>query len=262
MSAKGAIVDVNVWLGSWPFQYFRDDSARKLERLLEHEGIAHALVGSPEAAFNPDCSAANRMLEKRVAGSRRLHPVPAMNPTMGDWRDILDRSRGDGRMAIRLFPTYHVYGLDSGEALTAIEQIARSGELSLFLQMRMEDERTHHPLCRIPGLSTAAIVAVARRFPELSIVALCPYYHEAVELAKETSSVRVDLSYVETMRTLASLLDTVAPERVLFGSHAPFLYPRAAVMKLEAPYVPEPARRAIGRENARAILRRRLPGTR
>jgi predicted TIM-barrel fold metal-dependent hydrolase len=248
------IIDVNVWLGAWPFQYFHDSSARALERRLESEGIVEALVGSPEAAFNPDCSAVNLRLARRLAGSSRLHPVPALNPTMGDWRDILERARGEGRAAIRLFPTYHVYDLASKEALTAIEQIARSGKLALFLQMRMEDERTQHPLCRVPGLPTETIADVARRFPELPVVALCPCYHEAVELAKATANVHMDLSHVETLRTLASLLGEVPAERILFGSHAPFLTPRAAVMKLEAPYVPRPARRAIGATNARAIL--------
>jgi uncharacterized protein len=67
----------------------------------------------------------------------------------------------------------------------------------------------------------------------------------------------VELSHVERLRTVASLLAEVPAERILFGTHAPFLTPRAAVMKLEAPYVPAPARRAIGSSNALAILKRR-----
>jgi predicted TIM-barrel fold metal-dependent hydrolase len=122
----------------------------------------------------------------------------------------------------------------------------------------MEDERTHHPLCKIPSLSVPSIVEVARRFSGLAVVALCPLYHEAVELAKGPANLRFDLAYVERMRTVPSLLAEVPEERVLFGSHTPFLQTRAAVMKTRAPSVPRDARRAIESGNARAILGRAL----
>jgi hypothetical protein len=211
-------VDVNAWLGAWPFQYFHDDTAGRLEERLEAVGIGRALVGSPEAAFNHDCLAANRLLLKRLAGRRTLRPVPALDPTKADWTDNLALARDAGAVAVRLFPTFHLYELDSAAALAAVEAVAAAGGLSLFVQMRMEDERTHHLRCKVPA------------------------------------NVRFDLSHVETLRTVASLTAEVPVERVLLGTHAPFLQPKAALMKLEAPYVPEAARRAIGRENARAIL--------
>ncbi len=251
---KTPYLDVNAWLGAWPFQYFHDDTAGKLEERLAAAGIGRALVGSPEAAFNHDCLAANRLLVKRLAGRRTLHPVPALDPTKGDWNDNLALALDEGAAAVRLFPTFHLYELDSAAALAAVESVAAAGGLSLFVQMRMEDERTHHLRCRVPALAVAPVLALAGRFPSLPVVALCPYYHEAVELAKGPANVRFDLSHVETLRTVASLTAEVPVERVLLGTHAPFLQPKAALMKLEAPYVSEAARRAIGWENARSIL--------
>ena len=258
MESRGSIVDVNTWLGSWPFQYFRDDSARRLESRLAAEGIGHALVGSPEAAFNPDCLAVNRLLLRRLKGSAALHPVLALDPTKGDWRDILAVARGEGAAAVRLLPTYHGYDLASPPVLTAVEDIAAHGHLALFLQVRMEDERTHHPLCKIPSLPVPSILALARRYPGLPVAALCPLYREAVELAKGPDNLRFDLAYVETLRTVSSLLGEVPVERVLFGSHTPFLQTRAAVLKVAAPYVPVEARRAIWSVNARAMLGKAL----
>ena len=254
MSSESSIVDVNAWLGPWPFQYFHDDTARRLESRLAAEGIGHAMVGSPEAAFNPDCLAVNRLLLKRLKGSETLHPVPALDPTKGDWRDILALARDAGAAAVRLFPTYHCYDLSSGPALAAVEEIAKNGRFTLFLQVRMEDERTHHPLCMIPSLEMSAISTLASRFPGLSIAVLCPLFHEAVELSQCPANVSFDIAYVETLRTIASLLQNVPATRVLFGSHTPFLQPRAAVMKVEAPYVPAETRKAIVSVNARALM--------
>jgi len=261
MKTINSFVDVNAWLGPWPFQYFHDDSARLLEGRLLAEGIAHAMVGSPEAAFNPDLLAVNRVHLKKLAGSTMLRPVTALDPTKGDWRDILSLSRDAGVAAVRLFPGYHCYELSSPPALEALEAVAKQGAFALFVQIRMEDERTHHPLCRIPSVSIASIVDAARRFPGLRFVALCPYYHEAVELGKGPSNVSFDFSHVEMLRTVASLVRDVPQERVLFGSHVPFLQSRAAVMKIEAPYVSEETRRAIGSENAYRIFGKDL-GTR
>jgi hypothetical protein len=258
MSGRHSIVDVNAWLGSWPFQYFRDDSAGRLERRLVAEGITCALVGTPEAAFNADCLAANRLLLKRLAGSAMLHPVPTLDPTKGDWKDIIDLARGEDAPAVRLMPTYHCYDLASSPALAAIEHIAARGGLALFLQVRMEDERTHHPRCVIPALPIPSILDVARRFPGLPVAALCPLYREAVDLAAGPGNLRFDLSHVETMRTVPSLLAEVPVERVLFGSHTPFLQTRAAVLKVASPSVSAEARRAISSANARAMLGKSL----
>jgi hypothetical protein len=251
---KTPYLDVNAWLGAWPFQYFRDDTAAKLEERLAGEGFARALVGTPEAAFNHDCLAANRLLLKRLAGRRTLRPVVALDPTKADWTDNLRLARDEGAAAVRLFPSFHVYEPGSPACLAAVERIAADGGLPLFVQMRMEDERTHHLRARVPAPTVASVVDLARRFPSLAVVALCPYYHEAVELAAGPANLKFDLSHVETLRTVASLLADVPLERVLLGSHVPFLQSKAALMKVEASYVPEAARRAIGWENAEAIL--------
>ncbi len=118
----------------------------------------------------------------------------------------------------------------------------------------MEDERTHHPLCRIPPVKIESIVDLARRFPALPVVAQCPYYHEAIELAKGPSNLSFDISHVETLRTLPSLAQQVPVERVLYGTHVPFLQSRAALMKLDAPDVTPALRAAVGWENARALF--------
>jgi len=255
---SGGFIDVNTWLGPWPFQYFRDDSAGRLESRLTAEGIAHAMVGSPEAAFNPDSLAVNRILLKRLAGSKALHPVLAIDPSKGDWKDNLALARDEGVGALRLFPNYHCYELGSAAALAVVEEIAKDGGFVLYVQMRMEDERTHHPLCKIPGVKAAEVVELSRRFAGLPVIAACPYYHEAVELVKESTNIRFDLSHVETMRTVASLVSHVPQDRVLFGSHTPFLQTRSVVMKVDAPYVTEDTRHAIGGGNARAILGKAL----
>jgi hypothetical protein len=101
---------------------------------------------------------------------------------------------------------------------------------------------------------------MARRFPGLRIVAQCPYYHEAVDLGKGPANLSFDISHVETLRTLLSLTGQVPVDRVLYGTHAPFLQSYAALMKLDAPYVTPEVRAAVGSGNARALFGASLEG--
>jgi predicted TIM-barrel fold metal-dependent hydrolase len=257
--APPAVADVNVWLGHWPFQRFRMESAAVLSRHLEAEGIGRALVSAPEAAFLPDCAEANAMLERRLKGSAKLLPVPVVNPALENWREVLRRGLDARAPAVRLLPGYHCYAIDDARSLTLLEEVARDGSRAVLVQMRMDDERAHHPLCKIPPVDCAALIQVARRLPGLSIVALCGYFAEAVRLLAETRNVSVDLAYVERLGTVASLLEASssahrAEERILFGSHTPFLYTRAAALKLEAADVTPAVRQAIASANARRLF--------
>ena len=248
------IIDINTWLGSWPFSYYHEDTAARLSAHLEEEGVATAFVGSPESVFNHDYPEVNRILADRIAAYPRLLPVMTIDPTIGDWSGHLAKYRDEGVAAVRIIPSYHDYAADSPHLIAFLEDVAKARDLVLFVQMRMEDERTHHPRCKVPAFEDGQVAELARKFPDLSIVALCPGFYEAVTLLTSTENVCVDISHVETLRTLASLLSKVPAERVLFGSHSPFLYTRSAAMKLCAPYVPEDAQKAIGSANIRRLL--------
>jgi uncharacterized protein len=248
------IVDMNAWLGSWPFQYFQDETAADLVRRLAAEGITHAAVGNPEAAFSPDCLGTNERLLERVAGRPSLLPVLAVDPTKGDAPDILALAVKRKVRALRVFPGYHCYELSSPAAVSLIEKIAALCTVVLVVQVRMEDERTHHPLCKIPPVSIESIVETARRFPSLQVVAACPYYWEAMDLVRGPANLAFEISHVETLRTLLSLSQQAPADRILFGTHVPFLQSMATLMKLRAPYVPADLRLAVASANATRVL--------
>ena len=248
------IIDVNTWLGSWPFDYLREDTAAKLDALLASEGISLAYVSTPEASLNADYVEANRRLIRRTRRYPRLRPVPILDPTIGGWRDALAGYHESGITAVRIIPGYHDYRCTCAEAAALVDAVEAAG-MALIVQVRMADERTHHRLCQIPPTPVGDIVELAGRHPGLSIVAMCASFHEAVKIAASAPNVSFDLSHIERMRTIPSLLEAVPVERVLFGSHAPFLTLRSAKMKLTAPGISEADRRCIASGNARRIFR-------
>ncbi|NLG36007.1 MAG: hypothetical protein GX548_11695 [Lentisphaerae bacterium] len=124
----------------------------------------------------------------------------------------------------------------------------------MTIQMRVEDERNQYPLMKVSGVPVAEIITLAKAFPAVPIVCLCAYFGEAVELVQKTQSVHVDLAFLETFRTLPALLAKIPADRVLFGSHTPFLYTRPAVLKLEGIRGTAGDCRAVSRDNAARLF--------
>lgn len=243
------IIDCNVGFGHWPFARFAEDTPAKLDRLLERDGIDTALVSSAEAVLYEEPEECNRALSKRLARYPRLVPVPVANPRVRSAEAIVNRP---GLKAVKLVPNYHAYRLVDDDAVALCERAAARG-VAVLVQMRVEDERGHYELLKVPGVPVDDIVALAERMPKLTVVALCPYFAEAVKLAK-AANVYVDISFAETLDTLGQLCAAVPAGKVLFGSHAPWLYPKAAAAKLALSTIGAADREAIGWRNAARLF--------
>jgi len=244
------IIDCNVGLGHWPFARFAEDTAAKLDDTLAKEGIDRALVSSADAVLYEEPEECNRELERRLVRFPRLVPVPVASPRVRSADLIVSK---EGIKALKIIPNYHAYSLSDERAVALATRVAERG-IPLLVQMRIEDERAHYELLKVPGVTVEEIAALAARLPRLSIVALCPYFAEAVRLAA-IPNVWVDISFVENLDTLRQLLAKAPAAKVLFGSHAPWLYARAAAKKLELSSIGAPERAAIGSGNASRLFR-------
>jgi len=245
------IVDVNTSLGRWPFQNFDVDSAPALARHLHSAGIAKALVSSIDGILYPDPAVCNARLLKMVKLLPMLVPVPVINPVLANWRQAL---AARGLSAVKIMPNYHNYAL-ADPAVAPLMRVLAGKRIPLMIQMRVDDERNQYPLMKVPGVDWKAVVQLANTFRDVPVVCLCAYRGEALELVQRTGNVHVDIAFVETFRTLPALLRKVPPERILFGSHSPFLYTASAVMKLKTARLAAKAYKAIAWANARRLFK-------
>jgi len=111
--------------------------------------------------------------------------------------------------------------------------ILAEARIPLIIQMRVDDERNQYPLMKVPGVDVESIIRLANAFPKVPMVCLCTYRYEAVYLVRRRRMWSVGISYIESFKTLPTLLKQIPAERVLFGSHTPFFYTAAAVAKTE-----------------------------
>ena len=211
------LIDVNVSLGHWPFQRFAVRTPAQLERRMRRESVATAWVSAIESVLHPDPDVYDDLLATALAGRRGLRLVKTVNPTLAGSAERLDRWCARRRpRAVKLFPGYHGYDLGD-ERVAAVMALARRRRLAVMVQMRVEDERSHHPLMKVPPVSVADVARLARAFTSVPVVALCAYLAEARTLTTMAPNVHVDLSFLETLDTVASALTDIPVRQLLFG---------------------------------------------
>jgi predicted TIM-barrel fold metal-dependent hydrolase len=230
-------IDVNVHVSRWPFRRLPLDETPALVGKLRALGVRQAWAGSFDSLLHRDIAAVNARLAEdcRASGDGMLIPFGTVNPKLPDWEDDLRRCREVHRMpGVRLYPNYHGYKLDD-PLFARVLELATNAKMLVQIAVSMEDERTQHPLLRVPPVDVKPLAELLARMPAARVMLLNavrgPRTGPASLLAK-TPQVSFDIATLETAGGVATLLGHVPVERVVFGTHAPFNYPEAAVLKI------------------------------
>lgn len=252
-------VDVNVALHRWPFRRLPGDEPAELVARLRARQVTQAWAGSFDALLHRDLAAVNRRLAEdcRAHGAGLLVPFGTVHPLLPDAEEELRRCAEEHRMpGLRLFPNYHGYRLDDPPAVALFRAAAARG-LLVQIVVKMEDERTQHPLVRVPSVDLTPLPKLLAEVKGLRLVllngpgALNPDQLRAVVSAGPVS---LDLAMVEGAGGVGKLLQVVPIERALFGSHFPFFYHESATLKLRESALSPEQEKAIRTENARRLL--------
>ncbi|HEY5909008.1 MAG TPA: amidohydrolase family protein [Verrucomicrobiae bacterium] len=258
-SESGGITDVNVSLGRWPVRRMPLDEPDRLVAKLRSRGVVQAWTGSLEGLLHKNLAAVNERLAEdcRRHGRGRLLPFGSINPSLPEWQEDLRHCVEVHRFkGIRLHPNYHGYRLDN-PAFARLLQLAARHRLIVQVSLVMEDERMMHPLLRVEPVDTKPLVELARQTPGLRLVllnALRTLRGEPLRKLTSAADICVEISMLEGVGAIASLLEQVPSDRVVFGSHSPLFYFEAAELKLkESPLTQEQLRR-IRFANAQRLL--------
>jgi len=243
------LFDTNVHLGSWPFTLVPDLSATRLASHLRAHGIRRAVVSATAAILAPDPLPANRALLAAVRHIPALLPVPVVNPALANWREQLDIAEAGPLRAIKLFPNYHNYRLDSARFDPFFSEV-KSRRLRLLISVRVEDERHRYFALRIKSVPAKTLISFLRRNPLLHPLVLGIGLPDLRVVAKKCENFSTDTSFVEWLGSLEDLTQVLPVRRILFGSHTPFFVTRASVAKLAATPLPARTAAAIGSGNA------------
>lgn len=255
------IIDVNVSLSRWPFRRLTGDEPAALVAKLRQKKVVQAWTGSFDGIFHKDLAAVNARLANdcRTYGPDLLLPFGSINPKLPDWQEDLRRCHDEhGMPGIRLHPNYHGYKLDD-PAFGELLKLAAARKLIVQLALCMEDERTQHPLMRVPPVDFTPLAGLVTAEPQLRLVILNSYPQLAMEKLRELSSagqVYFDFAMVERVAPVVRLAEQVSFSRVLFGSNYPLFYFESAVLKAQESGLTEAQTKSVFEGNPRRLLAR------
>ena len=249
------LIDTNVSLGEWPFGTVGITSARTLKKHLNTSGIGTALVSHLATIFNPEPDHGNQRLFKALRNEPNLVPVPVINPSLADWRDLLDQYRASQAIkAVKVYPNFHRFRLAS-PTMDRLVDYTRKHQIRLMINIRMADERHQYFGLKIDGVTLKGLVDFSQRHDDLRFLCLGLYRPEILELADQCGNFLTDFSFADWQFMLEEVLGKLSVDRVLFGSHSPIMITQSIADQLTFSPLTQARIRRIGHDNAKKFFR-------
>ena len=259
------IIDFFTGIGSWPFRKLKHGTDLQLTNLLKKENIDRAVVYSIYSILAKDCMEGNREVAE-AAGTYpdSIIPFAVINPAFPGWEgDYKTCFEEMGFKGLRLFPTYHGYNLKDN-CFSEIIAIVEKKQIPVVLAVRVEDERQHHWLAKVPPLDIKAAADAINSFPKVTFVLSGAKYPELLsvkQLLQQSDNWYFDIGRMQgrhdnpgPVEVVVKATDDFGAKRMIFGSNAPFQYIKSSLLKVQHASIDERDRALILSGNAQRLL--------
>lgn len=252
-------IDINTFLGSYPFRDIGEWEASDVVRAIARVGTDEAWVSHLAATFWRDPTAGNATLYEAHDRHAQLRPVPAVHPGLPGWEAVLDEAVARQVPAVRCDPTR--YGLmPAGHEMQQL--VAACGErgVPLMMAVRLEDIRQRHPNDAAAELPPWAVRQLIRSHPSarLLVTHADREFVEQVHFGStpdEARRILWDICWIwgPPEDHLELLLQTIGIERFAFGTGLPLRLPEASSAKLDLLNLDADKREMLTAGNVRAF---------
>ncbi len=234
------------------------NEADELAKLLRSAGIGAAIIGPVEGILYRDPAEAVELLFERLndcAESFKLLPAAVINPAFPGWRSLLAKSIDKGIVAVKMYPNYHDYQANGEQARELVEAATEAG-LPVICCVRVEDERQHHWHMLMPPVPASEVAELAKAVEGARVILASANQREIEAFLTEAPPERswAEVSYLKSpINSVEYMVQRFGHERLLLGTHAPFLTPGVSVAKVKQAAISDEAKQAILLDNARRI---------
>jgi hypothetical protein len=260
VSGSSGLIDTNVHLSHWSTRHSWATTPDTLAAKLRRHDVTSAWVGSYDGVLHSDLAGANARLATACAThGELLRPFGTVNPTFPDWEDDVRRCHEVHRMpGVRLFPSYHGYQLDDPRFARLLD-LATQRRLLVQIVVTVEDDRSQNPALTAAPVQAAPLADVLERIQGARVMLLnstSRLLGSGIPLVQRLTKagVRFEIATLEGVAGIEGLLQKVPDIRLCFGSHTPYFYFEAALLKLEESALTPPQLAAVRHVHATSAL--------
>jgi hypothetical protein len=250
------ILDINAFLGTWPFRKLRYSGIEGLNYLIARAGVNRALVSPFESLFYKSNDSANCCLQE-IEGSSALIPVAAINPTLPNVQSYLRDLIAQKRVrAFKLHPDYHGYGLNDDLA-RPIYRAAEDSAMPVIVPLRMSDERSHHWAAKVPPTPAGEVTEAAKHHSGVKFIVCNARSDEATVVLKggtTSEKLYLAISWAQMEGFIASAVNRYGPDKIMWGSNMPLHYPETTLAQIKNADITTEARDMILSGNPKAVF--------
>lgn len=244
------LLDINAYVGHWPFQQLRYSTCGELLGRMNKFGVDVSVISNFNGIFYKNTQSANEELYNEIRSDdrfmQRFIPFAVINPIYAGWREDMDTCvKKMGMKGIRVYPKYHDYEITDPSLIELVKR-ARDYGIPVAFKLRMFDSR-----CRswmdIPYVVGKAspkkewnlknVIPIIREVPDARFMILnvandIRLSGEDLDLVKKADVV-FDTSGRE-INSLPGLLETYGNDKFAFGTHFPVLDYLTGLLRIES----------------------------
>lgn len=234
------IIDVNTYLGHWPFRKIRYNQAQTLSKHLDDKRVDIACVSSINSIFYKDTQQGNIELSEEIKNyENKFIPFAIINPSYAGWKeDFIYCIEKLNMKGLELYPYYHNYKLTDENSIELIN-LATDMNIPVHLPCAVENIRQKHWLDTDKNLSLEELDQVLAVCENTKFIISNGASHEIAEYLMKRKKLKNHNVYFDFARVeifnddLYKLIDIASIDNVVFGSVSPFQYVEPQLVKLQ-----------------------------
>lgn len=231
------IIDINTYIGHYPFRSVDRSTPSELVALMDEFGISKACVSSISGVFYRDVARGNYELLKDIKPyNDRFVPFCNINPKYTYVCEDLIECNRLGFKGVKLFPATHDYKLDSPESVKVLK-LAAELKMPVQLPVYIEDYRQRHPMDFLKPITPENVKQAAIASPDTDFIISNIHSHNfaaALSAVERKGQVYYDIGRVDNLNQISfkSLLSYAGVEHIVIGTGAPLQYIGVQLIKL------------------------------
>ena len=266
------LIDINAYVGHWPFQQLQHNTCEKLLKRMNQFGVDVSVISNLNGIFYKNTQSANEELHEELQSNKRFRdrfiPFAVINPIYAGWREDLDTCIDKmGMKGLRLYPQYHDYEVTDPACIELVKR-ARDKGVPVGLTLRMIDSRQRSWMdidyvvgTPKPEWNLKSYLPLIRQVPDaryflLNLANAARLDEEETALVKKTDLL-IDTSG-RALTDMAAELAKYGKEKFAFGTHSPILDYVSGQLRIESlrpDEADEATRELIRSGNARRMLK-------